>query len=222
MGRKLRKLKKGEHRYITVAEKLRIAKPKNFKKWKEKREVSKKVWQYKKEVLQKEKRRYKEIITKRKKTIKLKRERALLEYTESQTGMPTTRLIQKEMKKFKTMYRLSVGLNYVVKRSYNSYKIQVWARTKEELELMEDEYIEKCVKGLEKHLGFKKAEWWIMDDGYFTGRPNISYQQVPFDCNLINTEQEGAEFSFATGRTRARGIIKKQMENKPLDSPDWL
>lgn len=224
MGRKLRKLRKGEKRYLTITGKSRIAKPKNFKKWKEKRDYSKKVWEYKKEVKPKLEKQFREAIKKREKTIKLKRERAIKELEERPEGVPTTRIIKKEMEKIKTMYRLTVALSYSYGESsfnvYKSYKIQVWALTKQELLFKQDDIRNKVIDYVNAEL--KKKNLCLADCYWLnTIEPHTSIQEVKFDCNLLDFEEENDEVVKRVLKRGGRQVIPQNWKNKPpsFDEP---
>lgn len=232
MGRKLRKLRKGEKRYLTITKKLRIARPKNFKKWKEKREFSKKVWFYKKEILQKEKIRYKEIITKRKKTIKLKKEsheKAIkhLEKMGVEFEDDTFVEIQKKERrelKARLMYRLTVALSYSYGEHnvnvYKSYKIQLWTKTKQELLFKQEDIRNKVIDYVNTAL--KKKNLCLADCYWLnTIEPHTSIQQVPLDCNLIGSEEEKDEVVVRVPKRGGRQVIAQNWKNKPssFDEP---
>lgn len=232
MGRKLRKLRKGEHRYLTVTEKLRIARPKNFKKWKEKREVSKKVWIYKEEILQKEKIRYKEIITKRKETIRLKKEsheKAIkhLEKMGVEFEDDTFAEIQKKERrelKARLMWRITVGLSYSYGEGsfnvYKSYKIQLWAKTKQELLFKQEDIKNKVIDYVNAQL--KKKNLCLADCYWLnTIEPHTSIQQVPLDNSLIGFEEEKDEVVARGPKRGGRQVIPQNWKNKPasFDEP---
>ena len=220
-ARKLRRLQKDEHRYINISGKSIIAKPKNYKKWKQSRNYKKGMWTYKDEELQEIKEFYIKSVEKRKATIKQKRKRIAEGIKAAEPGYDVARGMQKEIKKRKLMWRVTVGLNYNLKHKYSSYKIVTWALNKEDLQDKEDELVDKCIKGLEKELGFKKDEWWVVEDGYFTGKPNIAYQEVPFNYNLIDTEEEKKEFNFGRNSETFKKLLELRKKNRAFDSPDW-
>ena len=214
MGKKirLRKLKRGEHRYIDISGRMRIVivKNKNYKKWRQKRIRAGRIWKYKEEIKLELKERYKKIITKRKHKIKLKEEK-------QKHKIKYIKGVKKpiEYEKPKLMWRLTVAINYVVRKEYYSYKVQAWATNKEKLQEKEDELVKKCIEGVEKYLGYKKKDWWTTLGGYFTGKPSISYQQVIYDERLIDEIEEKMESPFSIE-------VAKKIKNNSLDNPDWF
>ena len=84
-----------------------------------------------------------------------------------------------EGKKVKTMWRMTLAINYVLHHIYYSMRLQRWANTPESLRRSEKVMEEKLVTALERYLGFNREDWW------FPHQIGIGYQEVPYRYGLI-------------------------------------
>lgn len=200
--RKLRKLRKGEHRYIDISGKHRIIKPKNFRKWKEKRSYNKKSrsWEYKQHIKQELIKKYKQAVKKRKETIAKRKKEEI-----------TTEEFIEKIPEEKIMYRVTVAINYVLHNNYYSYKITGYFRTREEAEKKIDEFKERIINQIERITGYKYYEWWFSDE------PNIEIQEIPYSSKYIGTISEQDETVLTKDlKSQKRLIAKKRMLHIPL------
>jgi len=96
--------------------------------------------------------------------------------------------IEKWTPKIKTMYRLTLAINYYVHHKYYSFKVQAWHRNKSTLK-RRSEPLEKELKlKLEKRLGYPESDFW------FEVRVGKEFEKVPFDSRLVGTEEFTDEF----------------------------
>lgn len=208
MARKLRSLRSGEHRYISISGRMRIAKPKNYSLWKAKRQFEKSkdvkskygayVWIYNVETERELVKRYYPEKIRLAKEERLKRE------------------IIKEKpivkKKIEVMYRLSIAINYSVHHRYYSYKIQTWGLSRSKLAEKIEDLKTRVESAVTRKLKYSKEDWW------FPPEPNISIQDVPYNEKLVGVEREGDEYlEVRDGKQRMRDTINKRDKHKPLD-----
>jgi len=81
------------------------------------------------------------------------------------------------------MHRMSVCINYYIRETYYSMRLQIWAKTRKELMDNIDQYKQDAIKELEKYLGYPENMWW------FRYKIGIEYPtKMPYDKKLIGTQ----------------------------------
>jgi len=94
-------------------------------------------------------------------------------------------LIAKDVawKPTRKMHRMSVCINYYIRETYYSMRLQIWAKTRKELMDNIDQYKQDAIKELEKYLGYPENMWW------FRYKIGVEYPtKMPYDKKLIGTQ----------------------------------
>ena len=134
-------------------------------------------------------------------------------------GHLATKEITDQLKKEKfgrRMWRLTLGINYVVTHKYQSETLIKYYRH-EPTDAEIDEAKKEIIKQLEERIKYRRSAWWFDD------HPNIGIERMKADRSLVGRDfsEHADHLVFRVSEDDVRRMARKTMARRAILSGKW-